>query len=141
MAEGSNRMAKPDGDPSGQLAGTTVAAQRIIVRDLILPCTIGVSDAERATAQRLLFNLVLEVTPEPPRDDDFTQVFNYARIVKLLRELSRETQFKLLETLAETIAADCFDHDRVIETRIRIEKLERYDEVDGIGIEIVRHRT
>ena len=141
MGEEKNRPATSRDDSIKQLADTTVEAQRIVLRDMVLPCTIGVSDAERATPQRLLFNLVLEVTPEPPRDDDFTQVLNYARIVKLLRDLSSATHFKLLETLAETIAAYCFQHERVRETRIRIEKLERYDEVAGIGIEIVRCRN
>ena len=37
-----------DRTPGGRAAGTDVAAQRIIVRDLSLSCRIGVTDEERA---------------------------------------------------------------------------------------------
>jgi dihydroneopterin aldolase len=46
----------------------------------------------------------------------------------------------LLETLAEGVAAACFFDARVTAAKVRIEKLDRYADVSGVGIEIERRR-
>ena len=119
----------------------TATAQRILMSDLTLPCRIGVTEAERAERQRLRFNLRLEIRPNPPREDSITEVVDYSRLVARIRNVCAEVEVRLLESLSERIAQACFLDDRVIGARVRIEKLDRYPDVGGIGSEFEYRRN
>ena len=119
----------------------TATAQRILMSDLTLPCRIGVAEAERAERQRLRFNLRLEIRPDPPREDTITEVVDYGRLVARIRNVCAEVEVRLLESLSERIAQACFLDDRVIGARVRIEKLDRYPDVGGIGSEFEYRRN
>lgn len=117
-----------------------VTAQRILMSDLTLPCRIGVTEAERAERQRLRFNLRLEIRPDPPREDTIAEVVDYGRLVARIRNVCAAVEVRLLESLSERIAQACFLDDRVIGARVRIEKLDRYPDVGGIGSEFEYRR-
>ncbi len=119
----------------------TATAQRILMSDLTLPCRIGVTEAERAERQRLRFNLRLEIRPNAPREDSITEVVDYGRLVARIRNVCAEVEVRLLESLSERIAQACFLDDRVIGARVRIEKLDRYPDVGGIGSEFEYRRN
>ena len=119
----------------------TATAQRILMSDLTLPCRIGVTEAERAERQRLRFNLRLEIRPDPPREDTITEVVDYGRLFARIRNVCAEVEVRLLESLSERIAQACFLDDRVIGARVRIEKLDRYPDVGGIGSEFEYRRN
>ena len=119
----------------------TATAQRILMSDLTLPCRIGVTEAERAERQRLRFNLRLEIRPDPPREDTITEVVDYGRLVARIRNVCAEVEVRLLESLSERIAQACFLDDRVVGARVRIEKLDRYPDVGGIGSEFEYRRN
>lgn len=127
--------AEADGD-----GATEVGHQRIFVRDLTLSAHIGVSERERAKSQRLRINVELDVTPEEPIDDDPARVVNYRSVVPEIRRICAERQPRLLETLAEDIAAACRFDDRTQAVRVRVEKLDRYSDAAGVGVEIERRR-
>ncbi len=118
----------------------TVTAQRILMSDLTLPCRIGVTEEERAERQRLRFNIRLEVRPGPPREDTITEVVDYGRLVARIRDVCAEVEVRLLESLSERIAQACFLDERVIGASVRIEKLDRYPDVGGIGSEFEYRR-
>lgn len=136
-----NKDRKDGGEGTrGRETGTQVAAQRIIVRDLSLSCRIGVTDEERARRQRIRLNLTLEVVPNPPREDRIAEVVHYGHVVDRVRRTCLQADVQLLETLAEQVAANCFFDPRIVSVRVRIEKLDRYADVGGIGIELERRR-
>ena len=113
----------------------TATAQRIVLSDLILPCRIGVTEEERAKRQRLRFNIEIEARPRPPREDKITEVVDYGPLAAHIRNVCAEAEFRLLESLAGQIAQACFFDARVIRARVRIEKLDRYSDMAGIGCE------
>ena len=115
-------------------------SQRIVIRDLTLSCSIGVSEEERARHQRLRLNVELLVDPQPPKQDNINEVLDYGVLAERLRHCARTANCRLLETLAEDLVALCFDFPRVHECRIRIEKLDRYADIGGIGVEVERRR-
>ncbi len=125
----------------GHVTDTEVTAQRIIVRDLSLSCRIGVTEEERARRQRIRLNLTLEVVPDPPSEDRIAEVVHYGHLVDRVRRTCLQANVQLLETLAEQVAANCFFDPRVLSVRVRVEKLDRYADVGGIGIELERRRT
>ena len=79
---------------------------RILIDNLELSSVIGVPDEERATAQRLTANLVLE----PIRDfsalgDAIENTVDYFCVCAEVKALSLARPRRLIETLAEDIAA------------------------------------
>ncbi len=129
-----------DNDSPNQ-AAITVTAQRILMSDLTLPCRIGVTKEERAERQRLRINLRLEVRPNPPREDKITEVVHYGHLVARIRGVCAEVEVRLLESLSARIAQACFLDPRVIGAKVRIEKLDRYPDVGGIGSEFEYRRN
>jgi dihydroneopterin aldolase len=129
----------PDNESNAQ-AAITVTAQRVLMSDLTLPCRIGVTEEERAERQRLRFNLEIEVRPEPPREDKIAEVVDYGQLVARIRGVCAEAEYRLLESLSERVGQACFLDQRVIAVRVRIEKLDRYPDVGGIGCEFEYRR-
>lgn len=117
-----------------------IAAQRVLLSDLTLPCRIGVTEEERAERQRLRFNITIEVRPEAPREDKITEVVDYGPLVAKIREVCAQVEFRLLESLAKQVAIACFFDARVLCARVRVEKLDRYPDVGGIGCELEYRR-
>jgi dihydroneopterin aldolase len=125
---------------SKQRPAIAVTAQRILISDLILSCGIGVTEEERAEQQRLRFNIRLDTRPNPPCEDKITEVVDYGRLVARIRGACAKAEVRLLESLSERIAQACFLDPRVIGARVRIEKLDRYPDVVGIGSEFEYRR-
>lgn len=123
--------------PLSELAAT---AQRIVIRDLIVFSNIGVSTEERSRPQRIRLNLEVETEPNVPISDKIVEVVNYGPLVGRVRTICADTAARLLETLAAEVAKSCFLDDRVRVVSLRIEKLDRYPDVGGVGVEIVYQR-
>lgn len=75
----------------------------------------------------------LEVGP-----DDLSRTVSYERVVQLVHRIVREGHVRLVETLAERIASGVLSDDRVRVVRVRIEKLDVFAEIEGVGVEIER---
>jgi len=127
-------------EESDSLRRTESVSQRIIVRDMIIGCTIGFMPEERARRQRLRINLEIEVDGSPAFSDEINDTLNYSGVVRRVRELCAACSHRLLETLADDLAAACFVHANVARTKVKIEKLDRYADVGSIGVEILRER-
>lgn len=113
--------------------------RRILVRDLVLQCEIGVFRHERGTRQRVRINLDLSAREEEvPVADDLRNVVCYDEIVSGIRRLAEGRHVNLVETLAERIAAMCLADARIRVARVRVEKLGVYPDVGSVGIEIER---
>ncbi|WP_282607670.1 dihydroneopterin aldolase [Pelagibius sp. Alg239-R121] len=137
MSASTRVESKPE---DSMLAQTALTSQRIVVRDMTLTCWIGLTDEERARSQRLRLNLEIEIQPSAPDDDEISEVVHYGHLVTRIRRTCLDSNVRLLETLADQVIEACFFDERVSATRVRIEKLDRYPDVGGIGIEIERRR-
>jgi dihydroneopterin aldolase len=79
---------------------------QILIEALELSSFIGVPDEERAAAQRLTANLVLEpIRGFTALGDDIENAVNYFAVCEASKALSLARPRRLLETLAEEIAA------------------------------------
>lgn len=113
--------------------------RRVFVRDLVLPCLIGVHRHERDAKQRVRINLDLAVREnDHPVDDKLANVLCYERLTSRVREVVMAGHINLVETLAERIAAVCLDYDDVASARVRVEKLDVFADAASVGIEIER---
>jgi dihydroneopterin aldolase len=113
----------------------------MFVRDLIVPCLIGVHRHERDGRQRVRVNLDLEVAATTePIDDRLANVVSYEAIVERVRRLCGEGHVNLAETLAERIVETCLADRRVHRALVRLEKLEVFPDAASAGVEIERTR-
>ena len=121
------------------IADATNAVRHVFIRDLILTCLIGVHKHERKQPQRIRINLDLAVREGAgPQDDKLSEVVCYEDVADGIRSLVGAGHVNLVETLAEQIAATCLEDERVRVARVRIEKLDVFEDAASAGVEIER---
>lgn len=121
-----------------RIADARNAVRHVFVRDLMLSCRIGVHRHEHAAAQRVRINLDLAVREDHDLRDDLANVVCYERITTAVRAIVARGHIKLVETLAEEIAAMCLADLRVRSARVRVEKLDVFPDATSVGVEIER---
>lgn len=132
-------MPQPSALDQQVIADAKAGIRRVFVRDLVLPAHIGVHRHEHGKTQRVRINLDLAVREGATAPGDrLSEVLCYEEIVEGTRRIVGEGHVNLVETLAERIAGICLADPRVQVARIRIEKLDAFDDVGAVGIEIER---
>ena len=116
--------------------------RRTFVRDMVLPARVGVYPYEQGAAQRIRVNVDAWCDDDPATDgaDRLERVLNYERLRDAVHQVVGTGHVKLVETLAERIAAACL-LDRVTRVRVRVEKLDVFPDAASAGVEIERQRT
>ena len=112
--------------------------RRLFIRDLTLLAQIGVWRHEHGRRQRVRISIDMEVEETPNPDDRLENVVNYDRIVRAVREVVAAGHVRLIETLAERVAARCFEEARVRRCRVQVEKLDVFPDAASVGVEIER---
>jgi 7,8-dihydroneopterin aldolase/epimerase/oxygenase len=130
-----------------EAAGTRAASDpaadrwRVFVRDLVLPCRIGVHSHELRGHQRVRINIDVDVTAcATVLDDRLSNAVDYERLVSRTREVVAARHYNLAETLAERIADLCLADPRAASARVRVEKLDIFSDTASVGVELVRSR-
>ena len=132
-----------------RLAGRGI--RHVFLRDMVLPASIGVYPHEHAATQRIRVNVDLGVSedggpgiglsrPAVGRDD-LGRVVDYETVVRSVRSVVAAGHVMLVETLAERLAEICLSDPRVEVVRIRVEKLDVFDDLASVGVEIERQRA
>ena len=112
---------------------------RLFVRDLVVLCRIGVEEGERRAPQRVRIDLDLAVAESPdPLDDDPARVVCYGEVTRRVRAAATARPVRLVETLAEKLAAVCLEDARVRSARVRVEKPDVFADAAAAGVEIER---
>ncbi|MCK5166402.1 MAG: dihydroneopterin aldolase [Rhodospirillaceae bacterium] len=125
--------------PTPSIADARAGIRHVFVRDLELMTSIGVHDHERMATQRVRINLDMAVF-EGDRDlaDDLDNVVCYEKITTAVREVCNTRHINLVETMAEEISSVCLGADKVRSVLVRVEKLDVFDDVSSVGVEIER---
>ena len=121
-------------------ASATRNIRHVFIRNLELNAQIGVYRHEHGKTQPIRINVDLAVEDALDLDEDLSKVVDYGVIEKTIRALVAAGHVKLVETLAERIAATCFADDRVLTARVRVEKLHALAGAESAGVEIERTR-
>ena len=113
----------------------------VVVRNLVLLCSIGVRRVERERLQRVRISVELTATPEAshPREDR-RRVINYEKIVTAIRQIARSGHIDLCEGFAERISTACFADPRVACLRVSVEKIDIYPDAEAVGAVLERTR-
>ena len=122
------------------IADAARGIRHVFIRNLELPAQIGVWRHEHGKEQPVRINVDLAVEDLIDLGDDLTKVVDYGVIEDKIRAIVAEGHIRLIETLAERIAAACFADDRVKTARVRVEKLHALSNAESAGVEIERTR-
>jgi 7,8-dihydroneopterin aldolase/epimerase/oxygenase len=122
------------------IADAARGIRHVFIRNLELPAEIGVWRHEHGKAQPVRINVDLAVEDLIDLGDDLAKVVDYGSIEVKIRAIIDEGHVRLIETLAERIAAACFEDDRVRVARVRVEKLHALPNAESAGVEIERTR-
>lgn len=107
-------------------------------------CRVGVPDWERRKRQRVVFDVSLAVDLAPAgRSDDLRRSVDYWGLEKRLRGAVEGREFRLLESLAETLAREALAFDRrVREVRVAASKTPAVmPRTRAVVVEIVRRSS
>ena len=79
----------------------------ILIEGITFHAYHGASDEEQAIGHRYSVDVVIEFDIRAAaRSDDLSQTVNYSTVAKRVLAVGTENRFRLIETLAEHIAAD-----------------------------------
>ncbi len=135
----STNVIQPLYPASHPIADASRALRHVFVRDLTLNTVIGIYDEEKVAPQRVRVNLDLAVQESTaPIGDDYDNVVCYEQIVKKVRSIADDGHVNLVETLAERFADICLQDSRVRSCRVRVEKLDVFEDAVSVGVEIER---
>ena len=113
--------------------------RHVFLRDMMLQAAIGVHPHEHGATQRVRINVDLAVR-ETAEGDMLARVVDYEQVAHAVRRIVAAGHIKLVETLAERIAAACLEDARVMLARIRVEKLDVFADAASAGVEVERSR-
>jgi dihydroneopterin aldolase len=134
-------MNPPDSQPDGD------GIRLVFLRDLLLMASIGIYAHEHRAPQRVRINVCLAVEDETARagqlvgPDELRRVVDYERLAVRVREIVGAGHTRLVETLAERIAAMCLQDPRVVRAQVRIEKLDVFPDTVSAGVQVQRSRN
>ena len=96
---------------------------RILIRELLVRCVLGVDDEERREMQDVLVSVTLHADLRLAGQSDRLQdAIDYRKIKKQILAAAEGSRYKLVEALAERIAALCLGHAGVLRVDVRVEK-------------------
>ncbi len=123
--------------------------RHVFLRDMVLPASIGVYPHERAAKQRVRINVDMGVAEDTPGTgvsragvgrDELGRVVDYEVVARSIRDVVGAGHVMLVETLAERLAETCLRDARVEVVRVRVEKLDVFDDLASVGVEVERRQ-
>jgi dihydroneopterin aldolase len=113
----------------------------VLVRGLVVLCSIGIRRAERDRPQRVRISVELTATPAAAfPGEDRRRVINYEHVVAAVRKIAGSGHIDLCEGFAQRICDACFADPRVAHMRVSVEKLDVFPETEGVGAVLERVR-
>jgi FolB domain-containing protein len=114
---------------------------KILIKDLLVRCVIGVNKEERRERQDVLINITLTADLNKAcRSDNFKDAVDYRAIKKRIFEIAESSSFFLIEALAQKIADACLDFNGVKAVKVLVEKPSALRFARSVGIEITREK-
>ncbi len=114
---------------------------RILIKDLSARCIIGVNTEERREKQDVLINLSIYADlRKAGKTDRFEDAVDYRALKKRIFALVENSQYYLVEALADAIAEICLAVPSVFQARVTVEKPSALRFARSVGVEITRGR-
>jgi FolB domain-containing protein len=114
---------------------------RILIQDLSARCILGINAEERREKQDVIVNLTLYADlAAAARSDRFEDTVDYRAIKKRVFSLVEQSEFFLVEALAQAIAHSCLQTAAVRRVQVRVDKPSALRFARSVAVEIDRSR-
>lgn len=114
-------------------------SDEIFIRGLRVSCHVGVPDEERAHPQELMIDASFSPSSTAVGlEDDIRRTVDYHAVAVRLEQVAGERPRRLIETLAEELAAMVLDEFPVVSVAITIEKFI-LPNTCCVGVSVTRH--
>jgi len=111
----------------------------VYLRDLRIETVIGIYDWERRTRQTIIFDLEMSAdVGHASASDDIADTLNYKSVAKRLTQFVGESDFQLVETLAERCAQIVREEYGVRWVRLTLNKKGAVRGASDVGVIIER---
>lgn len=112
---------------------------KVIIRGLALETIVGLYPWERAVKQRLYIDVDMATdTRQAAADDDLQYTIDYSAVCASITTLADNGRYRLIETLAESIAAMIQKQYAVTWVQVVVNKVDVITSVASVGISIER---
>lgn len=96
---------------------------RILIRELLVRCVLGVDDQERREMQDVLISVTLHADlRRAGQSDRLEDAIDYRQVKKQILAAADGSRYQLVEALAERIAGLCLGHPGVMRVDVLVEK-------------------
>lgn len=115
---------------------------KIIIEGLEASCIVGVLDDERLNKQPIIIDAELSVDlSKASASDDIKDTLDYFSVYKNILMLAENSDFYLIEKLAQAIADECLRSSEVEEVRVKVKKPAALKQAESVAVEIIRNKT
>ena len=113
---------------------------KVFVKNLVVPCKVGVTQEERLKKQNVIVEIEVFCDLRSAGDiDDLSKSISYVEIQEKVIEAVNNGEFKLLESVAETVASLILKIPLASKVVVSVRK-QKYSKEPSMGIEISRER-
>lgn len=112
---------------------------KIKINDLSIRTIIGTEEYERETRQEVVVNVTLftDVT-EAGKTDELKKTIDYSKLKKEIYKMAVDSEFQLIESLAEEIARIALAYNGVDRTKVSVQKPSALRFTSSAEVEIIR---
>jgi D-erythro-7,8-dihydroneopterin triphosphate epimerase len=115
---------------------------RIVIRELLVRCVLGVDEEERREMQDVLISVTLHAELRKAGESDrLEDAIDYRTIKKRVMAAADGSRYRLVEALAERVAAICLEDGRVRRVDVLVEKPGSLRFARSAAVEITREPT
>lgn len=112
---------------------------QILIRDLRFRCVVGIDPEERRDKQDITAQITLDVDlRKAGRTDAIEDTVDYRALKKEVLHMAENSQFQLIEALAESIAKICLMRQQVARAEVVVEKPGALRFARAVAVRIVR---
>ena len=114
---------------------------KVILTDLRIDTVIGIWDWEKRNPQTVSIDLEMQTdTKTASQSDSIEDTLDYKAVSKRVKQFIQESQFNLIETVAENVAKIILEEFDVQWLKLRISKPFAISDSKNVGICIERTR-
>lgn len=114
---------------------------KIFIRELALRCIIGIYPEERREKQDVIINVEMHADlRKAGRSDDVADTVDYKAVKMEILNLVEQSQFQLIESLAEKIADLALKNEKVMQVVVTVDKPGALRFAKASAVEITRAR-
>ena len=116
-------------------------SDKIIIRDLLVNCIIGTNPDERINKQNILLNIVIDTDLSVAgASDQLDDTLDYFVLKNNVIAHLEQSQYFLLEKMAEKIAEICLSDSMVTAVDVTIDKPDALENTRSVAVRIRREK-